>query len=93
MTLTVDDPLTDTIVDPFLDDVTPCEGSSHPRGLNGHVADAPGKFLLIRPCHGYAVVQCEPRVLWIKARGILQCSVCHVEYPVERFRFIPLDSL
>ena len=67
-----------------------CEGSHHPRGLSGHDSTAPGAYKVISPCCGPKIVQCEPRVLAMKASGVLYCGTCRTDHLTTEYEFIPL---
>lgn len=71
----------------------PCEGANHSRGLSGHVADAPGAFMVISPCCGPRVIQCAPRVAAMRFGGVLYCGTCDQEHLAEEYTFVPLDSI
>lgn len=70
-----------------------CEGTHHQRGLSGHDPEAPGAYMVISPCCGPKVIQCEPRVRTMIAGGLLTCTGCGLQRFPEDYRFVPLDSL
>ena len=68
----------------------PCEGTHHIRGLSGHQPTAPGAYLAVSPCCGSKVVQCTPRVLAMRASGVLYCGACRGEHLTSEYTFTPL---
>lgn len=69
-----------------------CEGLYHSRALQGHVPAQPASWYLIAPCHGARLMICDGRRAWLATRGTLQCTVCRVEWLIERWHVEPIPG-
>ena len=84
--------LTATVPDLHLDfDLTlPCEGTYHPLNIEGHVIDAPGAFHVTSPCGSSSVIQCKPRVDYMRRLNYFMCLTCDTTHHIGDYRFDPI---
>ena len=72
--------------------IIPCEGKYHKRNTEGHQIEEPGAYYVISPCGKSALVQCKPRVDFLRKLTRLMCLYCQEQHSISDYRFIPLDS-
>lgn len=65
----------------------PCEGANHASGTLGHMPEAPGAILLQAPCCTPGILHCEPRIAAMRCLPNIECSVCHITWPIDAYTF------